>query len=87
VDYFCVNREGRFAGEAFMVLSSEQQVEAALAQHKSYMGKRYVEVFRARRSVSSSFAKCAILRRPLSAAQHLKTTRRLLSVVCEMPTT
>jgi hypothetical protein len=86
VDYFCVNREGRFAGEAFMVLCSEQQVEAALAKHKSYIGKRYVEVFRARRSVSSSCEKSAILRRPLSAAQHLKRTQRLLSFVCCMST-
>ncbi|KAF6255325.1 hypothetical protein COO60DRAFT_232041 [Scenedesmus sp. NREL 46B-D3] len=50
VDFFCINRQGRFSGEAFAVLSSEQQVEAALSKDRSNMGKRYVEVFRGRKA-------------------------------------
>jgi hypothetical protein len=65
VDFFCVNRDGRFSGEAFVVLGSEAQVEAALAKHMSHIGKRFVEVFRARRAVSSllccvSCASCVV---------------------------
>jgi hypothetical protein len=60
VDFFCVNRDGRFSGEAFVVLGSEQQVEAALTQHKSSMGKRYVEVFRARKAVSMLWAAAGV---------------------------
>jgi hypothetical protein len=51
VDFFCVNRQGRFSGEAFVVLASEAQVEGALQRDKSSLGKRYVEVYRARRAV------------------------------------
>jgi hypothetical protein len=47
-----VKRDGRFSGEAFMVLSSPMHVEAAMAKHKMYLGSRFVEVFAARKMVS-----------------------------------
>jgi heterogeneous nuclear ribonucleoprotein F/H len=44
VDIVLVKRQGRFSGEAFVVLPGMMQVEFALNKHKAYMGKRYVEV-------------------------------------------
>jgi len=52
--YFLVKREGRFSGEAFVVLGSPLQIQMAVDKNKSYMGRRYVEVFRAKKLVSTN---------------------------------
>lgn len=49
VDILLVKREGRFSGEAFVVLGSPLQIQMAVDKNKSYMGRRYVEVFRAKK--------------------------------------
>ena len=54
VDIILVKRQGRFSGEAFVVLPGMVQVEFALNKHKAYMGKRYVEVQQASKEVSTS---------------------------------
>eukprot|EP00955_Chlamydomonas_euryale_P087708 364319-Chlamydomonas_euryale.AAC.6 len=46
-----VHRDGRLSGEAFIVMSSPMHVELALSKNRSYMGRRYVEVFRSKRAV------------------------------------
>jgi heterogeneous nuclear ribonucleoprotein F/H len=53
VDILLVKREGRFSGEAFVVLGSPLQIQMAVDKNKSYMGRRYVEVFRAKKLVSN----------------------------------
>lgn len=47
VDILFVKQSDRFTGEAFVVLPSLGLVELALGKNKSYLGRRYVEVFRA----------------------------------------
>lgn len=47
-------RDGRFSGEAFVVLSSPLQIQMAEDKNKSYMGRRYVEVFRAKKQVGGA---------------------------------
>ena len=54
MDILMVKRGGRFSGEAYAVLPASSQMEFALAKNKTYMGKRYVEVFRAKKLVSLS---------------------------------
>eukprot|EP00878_Enallax_costatus_P002872 GHUV01003065.1.p1 GENE.GHUV01003065.1~~GHUV01003065.1.p1 ORF type:complete len:276 (+),score=52.20 GHUV01003065.1:152-979(+) len=49
VDILLVRRDGRFSGEAFVVLGSPLQIQMAVDKNKSYMGRRYVEVFRAKK--------------------------------------
>lgn len=49
-----VRRDGRLSGEAFIVLSSPMQVELSLSKNRSYLGRRYVEVFRAKKPVSGT---------------------------------
>jgi heterogeneous nuclear ribonucleoprotein F/H len=49
VDILLVKRDGRFSGEAFVVLGSPLQIQMAVDKNKSYMGRRYVEVFRAKK--------------------------------------
>jgi heterogeneous nuclear ribonucleoprotein F/H len=51
VDILLVKRDGRFSGEAFVVLGSPLQIQMAVDKNKSYMGRRYVEVFRAKKLV------------------------------------
>lgn len=51
IDILMVKRDGRFSGEAFVVLSTAPQVDAAIAKHKMYLGSRFVEVFVARKMV------------------------------------
>lgn len=51
MDILLVKREGRFSGEAFVVLGSPLQIQMAVDKNKSYMGRRYVEVFRAKKLV------------------------------------
>ena len=52
MDILMVKRGGRFSGEAFALLPASSQMDFALAKNKTYMGKRYVEVFRAKKLVS-----------------------------------
>lgn len=52
VDILMVKRDGRFSGEAIVVLGSVAQVEQAVAKNRSYLGRRYVEVFKAKKLVS-----------------------------------
>eukprot|EP00803_Ostreobium_quekettii_P005872 evm.model.scf_2585.2 EVM.evm.TU.scf_2585.2 scf_2585:12737-19061(-) len=49
VDILTIKRDGRFTGEAFVVFGSPMQVEMALSKNKGYMGRRYIEVFRAKK--------------------------------------
>lgn len=49
VDILLAKRDGRFSGEAFVVLGSPLQIQMAVDKNKSYMGRRYVEVFRAKK--------------------------------------
>jgi hypothetical protein len=51
VDVLFVKQGGRFTGEAFAVLPSAAHVEVAVSKNKSYLGRRYVEVFRASKLV------------------------------------
>eukprot|EP00951_Prasinocladus_malaysianus_P008611 scaffold62557_cov49-Prasinocladus_malaysianus.AAC.1 len=44
-------KHGRFSGEAFVVLGQPMHVDFALQKNKMHMGRRYVEVFRAKRWV------------------------------------
>ena len=53
MDVVLVRRQGRFSGEAFVVLPGMMQVDFALNKHKAYMGKRYVEVQQSCREVGS----------------------------------
>lgn len=55
MDIVFVRRQGRFSGEAFVVLPGMMQVDFALGKHKAYMGKRYVEVQRAFKEVRQPF--------------------------------
>jgi hypothetical protein len=53
LDILLVKRDGRFSGEAFLLLGGAAQIQLALDKNKSYMGRRYVEVFRAKKLVGS----------------------------------
>jgi heterogeneous nuclear ribonucleoprotein F/H len=59
VDILLCKRDGRFSGEAFVVLGSPLQIQMAVDKNKSYMGRRYVEVFRAKKLVSKMFGAAA----------------------------
>lgn len=37
--------EGKFSGEAYVLLYSEADFKEALSYHLSYLGNRYIEVF------------------------------------------
>ena len=63
VDIILVKRQGRFSGEAFVVLPGMVQVEFALNKHKAYMGKRYVEVQQASKEVSTSLLMLTVAHR------------------------
>eukprot|EP00873_Tetraselmis_striata_P007925 jgi/Tetstr1/428189/TSEL_018240.t1 len=49
VDILMVKRNGRFSGEAFVLLGTPLQVDYALQKNKMNMGRRYIEVFGAKR--------------------------------------
>eukprot|EP00210_Caulerpa_lentillifera_P001594 g1532.t1 len=49
VDILMVKKDGRFIGEAYVILGSPLLVDVALMKHKSYMGRRYIEIFRAKK--------------------------------------
>jgi heterogeneous nuclear ribonucleoprotein F/H len=46
-----VRRDGRLSGEAFVVLALGVHVELALSKNRSYLGRRYIEVYRAKKAV------------------------------------
>ncbi len=52
MDILMVKRDGRLSGEAFVVLSSPMHVEVALSKNRTYLGRRYIEVYRAKKVVS-----------------------------------
>lgn len=43
-------RDGRPSGEAYIEMEGEDDIEKAIAKDKHHMGKRYIEVFRSKRS-------------------------------------
>lgn len=49
IDVVIAKRNGRPNGEAFVVLSAPQLMHMALQRDKTYLGRRYVEVFRCRK--------------------------------------
>jgi len=49
-----VRRDGRLSGEAFVVLSSPMHVEVGLSKNRTYLGRRYIEVYRAKKMVSAN---------------------------------
>lgn len=53
VDILMVRRDGRLSGEAFVVLSSPMHVEVGLSKNRTYLGRRYIEVYRAKKIVST----------------------------------
>ncbi len=53
LDIIMVKRHGRFSGEAYVVLPGVPPLDFALQKNRSYMGKRYVEVFKAKKMVCS----------------------------------
>lgn len=48
--HLTLSREGRPSGEAYVELVSQEDLDKAEEKHKCNMGKRYIEVFRAKRS-------------------------------------
>lgn len=50
LDIMLVKRDGRFSGEAYIVLSSHRQLESVIKKDKSYIGRRYIEVFLAKKT-------------------------------------
>ncbi|XP_013408423.1 heterogeneous nuclear ribonucleoprotein H3 [Lingula anatina] len=48
--HFTFSRDGRPSGEAYIQLSSEEDVANAVAKHNQHMGRRYIEVFRSKQS-------------------------------------
>lgn len=48
--HFTFVRDGRPSGEAYIEMESEEDVERALSKNKQHMGKRYIEVFRSKKS-------------------------------------
>ncbi|XP_043693406.1 heterogeneous nuclear ribonucleoprotein F-like isoform X1 [Telopea speciosissima] len=49
VDVLFVHKNGRFSGEAFVVLGFPVQVDFAIQRNRQNMGRRYIEVFRSKR--------------------------------------
>lgn len=48
--HFTFTRDGRPSGEAFIEFASLDELEAALRKHNGTMGRRYVEVFRSKKT-------------------------------------
>ncbi|ESN91782.1 hypothetical protein HELRODRAFT_189810 [Helobdella robusta] len=44
------NKDGRPSGEAFVELSTTEDMDIALSKHREYMGRRYIDVFSATRN-------------------------------------
>lgn len=51
MDVLLTRKGGRPSGEAYVVLGDGYQLDAALQRNKSYLGRRYVEVFKAHKHV------------------------------------
>ena len=51
MDILMVRRDGRLTGEAFVILSSPMHVELALSKNRTYLGRRYIEVYRCKKQV------------------------------------
>lgn len=51
IDVLLVKRDGRPSGEAYLLFGSAASVPHALARDKGYLGRRYVEVFKAKKLV------------------------------------
>ncbi len=51
MDIVMVKRDGRFSGEAFVVLGNLQLVEAAMQKHRQFIGQRFIEIFPAQKRV------------------------------------
>lgn len=51
LDIVLLRRDGRLSGEAFVVVGNLQYVEMTLAKNKCYLGRRYVEVYKAKKMV------------------------------------
>ena len=51
MDIVMVKRDGRFSGEAFVVLGSLQLVDAAMTKHRQFIGQRFIEIFPAQKRV------------------------------------
>ena len=89
MDILMVKRGGRFSGEAFALLPASSQMDFALAKNKTYMGKRYVEVFRAKKLVSLSqrgkpgLSTPHLFRRPVFA-HHVLNVRPGGGVACHV---
>jgi hypothetical protein len=69
IDVVFCKRDGRLTGEAFVVLSNPMHVDVALSKNRTYLGRRYVEIYRAKKQVgvgvgvTSSFATLSFLTR------------------------
>ena len=50
IDVLLVRINGRLTGEAYVLLSAAVHIDLSLAKNKSYLGRRYVEVFKARKA-------------------------------------
>ncbi|GAX84713.1 hypothetical protein CEUSTIGMA_g12135.t1 [Chlamydomonas eustigma] len=49
IDILMVRKDGRLSGEAFVVLSAVLQAEIAMSKNRTYMGRRYIEVYKAKK--------------------------------------
>lgn len=58
IDIVLVKRDGRLTGEAFVVLAGPMHVDVALSKNRSYMGRRYIEIYAARKMVRSTREGC-----------------------------
>ncbi|GBG72219.1 hypothetical protein CBR_g11151 [Chara braunii] len=50
VDVLLSHKGGRFSGEAFVVFGAPMQVDFALQRNRQNMGRRYIEVFRSKKT-------------------------------------
>ena len=53
VDVLVVRRDNRTTGEAYVLFGNASQLDFALQKNRAPMGRRYIEVFRAKKQVSS----------------------------------
>ncbi|GBG72220.1 hypothetical protein CBR_g11152 [Chara braunii] len=50
VDVLLAHKGGRFSGEAYVVFGAPMQVDFALQRNRQNMGRRYIEVFRSKKT-------------------------------------
>ena len=71
MDILMVRRDGRLSGEAYIVLSMPMHVELALSKNRTYLGRRYIEVYRAKKTVRGTSGTVAVwCRLPPHACMH-----------------